>query len=201
MTDPGDGLLADIEVMSEQAAVDGLTLASVFADLRLVLGLEEGDELPPAVLRRCAVTWSQAHRGSDRSGIRVATWEELESRWWPVLAGPADRVPAWALLVEPAPAGPVPALLSAEDALLGAAALLTARLDGPGDLVAVLAGRYGAADAVLALVQGDAARAELAASWVAELGTTGAPRVTVRRLADEPEGAWAAVRDLGVGLG
>lgn len=204
MTDADEGLLADITVMTEQAATDGLTLASVFADLRLVLDLEEGDELPPAVVRRCAVTWAQVHLQADRSRIGVVGWEELESRWWPVLAGPVERVPGWALLVEPPPtprSGAGPTLLSAEDALLGAAALLTAGLGGPGDRVAVLAGEGGAPAAVLALVEGDATRAEVAAARVAELVTTaGALRATRRRLDRDPAGAWAAVRALAGGL-
>lgn len=204
MSDLDEGLLADITVMTEQAASDGLTLASVFADLRLVLGLEEGDELPAVVVRACAATWAQVHLQADRPTSRAVGWDELESRWWPILAGSPERVPAWALLVEPPPAPLSTAgstLLSAEDALLGAAALLSACLGGPGDQVAVLAGQDGAPAAVLVLVDGDAARAELAAARVAELVTTaGAPRATLRRLDGDPAGAWAALRALGSGL-
>lgn len=202
VTDPDEGLLADVVVMTEQAAVDGLPLASVFADLRLVLGLEEADELPPAVVRRCAVTWSQAQAGPDRSGQDPVSWEELEGRWWPVLAGPVDELPGWVLLVEPPAAPEQPALLTPEDVLLGAAELLLARLAGAGDRVALLDGGDGGPGAVLALVAGDAVRAERVAGWVRQLapGSAG-PRVTLRPLSDEPAGAWAAIRELARGLG
>ncbi|WP_244928035.1 hypothetical protein [Nocardioides sp. W7] len=202
MTDPVEGFLEDVTAMTRQAAIDGLTLASVFTDLRLILDLEPGDELPAGVLRACAVAWSRTHEDLDRAhDVRVLTWDDLEDRLWISLAGPDTELPSWAVLAETGPregsSGGGPTLLQPDDVLRVAAGVLAARLDRPSEHVALLEGRENASRGLVALVQGDVRRAEQARSWVAGLtpGRSG-PVVTLHRLVDHPEGRLAAIREV-----
>lgn len=55
-----DGLVADLVGMSRRAAVDGLSLGLVFADVRLVLHLSSDALLPDDLLGRCAREWASA---------------------------------------------------------------------------------------------------------------------------------------------
>lgn len=205
MREPLEGLLADVEEMTRQAAVDGLTLASVYADVRLVLDLEPADDLPPEVLRACAVAWSAVHRELDRgSGSRVLGWDELEDRLWGATAGPGAELPGWCVLVEagapaaadaaePRPGG----LLSPEDLVRGAADLLASRLGGSAEHVALVTRPGSPPGPVVALVDGDRARAERACSWVRDLAP-GSAGLTARahRLAGHPDGLLGALREL-----
>jgi hypothetical protein len=196
--DPVQGLLADVTAMTRQAAIDGLTLASVYADVRLILDLDPEDELPAELLRACAVAWSQTHADLDRpDDLRVLAWDELEDRLW-LLAGADAEPPAWAVLAElpPRRAGNEGRLLLPDDVLRVAAGLLASRLDRPMEHVALLEAPGGTPYGLVALVQGDQRRAEQARSWVVGLdtGSRGAV-VTVHRLVDHPEGLLAAVRE------
>ena len=194
--DPFDDLLEDVTAMTRQAAADGLTLASVFADVRLVLDLAPGAELPPRVLRACAVAWSRSHQDLEpEADPRVLGWDQLEDRLWSGSPGPDQ--PRWAVLVEPGvhALGAAPAQLPPDEVLRGVAGLLAARLDRPAECVARLGPPGAPPRGLVALVAGGAGRAEQARTWVADFAPgVGAPLVTLHRVDDHPEGLLGALR-------
>ncbi|SDE08307.1 hypothetical protein [Nocardioides lianchengensis] len=197
MTDPVEGLLEDVTEMTRQAAVDGLTLGSVYADVRLVLDLDPSADLPPEVLRACAVAWSSAHRDLDRhSDVLVLGWDELEDRLWDASSRPGAEPPDWAVLVETEDAASRPALLPPEDVLRAAADLLASRLGRAGEHVALVPRSGAVAGRVVALVQGEVERAEQVRSWVLDLAPVGTRvAATLHRLV-HPDGVLGALREL-----
>lgn len=194
-----DPLLADVTEMARQAAIDGLALAAVFADLRLVLELGPGEDLPADVLRACASAWSHAHEGSGRVGEgSVLSWDELEDRLWESSADPSMVLPRWAVVLGAVtrPSDDARSMLSAADVLRGAADLVASRLEGSGEhLALVLAGTDDAGDGLLVVVTDDLHRARHLEGWLRDLGLeAGGAGGAIHSLTDHPDGLLAALR-------
>ena len=200
MSGPVEGLLADVTEMTRQAAADGLDLATVFADLRLVLEIDAADDLPADVLRACAVAWGQAHHELDRAGddVGVLSWEGLEDRLWRALGAGDVPPPRWVVLVSGSTGGTCGrGLLSTEDVLHSAAGLLAARLDEATEHVALLPVTTRRPAVVMALLPSDGGRVREVSAWVTGLSLPGVRlSVTVHRLEDDPGGVLAALRQI-----
>lgn len=107
-------LVADIVEMTTRAAADGLALEQVYEDLRMVIGLEPGDEVPAPLLRHCAVAWSAAQRRplADEASV-LRSGQQLEEHLWELLAssGPTS-LPRFAVVIDVVGSG---SLLGAAD--------------------------------------------------------------------------------------
>lgn len=156
-----------VAALIRDAAVDGLSLETVYADLRLVLGLAPCDELPAALVRSCALTWARANESVPVEDEVAATGSrgELEDRLWQALlaGGPESRP----LLLVVAPAAhdagsTVLRLLGGIDGLVRlTAGLLATEVVPPAETV-VRWSRADGAPYVVALVTGPDADARVA---------------------------------------
>ncbi|MFB9312699.1 hypothetical protein [Nocardioides plantarum] len=211
-----DDLVRDVVVMTRQAAIDGLPLSAALDDLRLVLDIGQTDDLPPAVLRACALAWAGTHQdlAAEAAGeVVTRTWAELESHLWS-LTGSSDRVAASQLIevraATPRPAGAsdLASVLGPADQLQGAAQVLARFLDLPGEHVSLLREPTDHdPDRLVALVvppydgSGDdvagEARASLARARLEALSPAGLGGLTIRvlPLGGHPEGVLAALRE------
>jgi hypothetical protein len=205
-----DDLVQDVVAMTRQAAVDGLPLSAVLEDLRLVLDLAPGAELPAPVLRACALAWASVQQdlaAGVAGDVAVRTWHELESHLWGSVALGEHPDPTWLvevragtpLTTEGAPSV-LASVLGPADHLRGAAQLLAAYLDRPGEHVSLLRRPAGQEpDRVLALVVSgpDEDRPALAGARVRAqpIGGEGALDVRVVALTGHPEGMLAALRE------
>jgi len=202
-----DGLVDDIVTMTRQAAVDGLPLSAVIADLRLVLDLEPTDEVPARVLRSCALAWAEVHQelAASPDGVPTRTWHELESHLWSLVGSHDEPLPGWVIEVRASAPGPsadgdlarLASVLEPVDYLRGAAQVLASFLDLPGEQVSLVREPSGPdPDRIVALVADQDERATLAQARLAALpaGGEGTLAVRVSSLADQPDGLLAALR-------
>lgn len=95
-------LVADVVEMTTRAAADGLALEQVYEDLRIVIGLGPGDEVPTPLLRHCAVAWATAQRRPLASDDRATrTSQQLEEHLWELLASSGSMpLPAFAVVID-----------------------------------------------------------------------------------------------------
>jgi hypothetical protein len=202
---PRDPFVDDIVAMTRQAALDGLALATVFADLRLVLDLAPSDDIPAPLLRACASAWAQTQRELSTSprgglgGVRTGTRDDLEGLLWGVLGSPDDEIPNSLVVVElrrPQPAAPT-ALLGPEDLLHVAAQLLSALLGCSSERVMLVREDSERESPlwVAGLATGDRERVQRAVTRVAALtSVNGDLVVTTQRLSGHPEGVLSSLR-------
>lgn len=200
-------LRADVEATTRQAAIDGLPLAEVFHDLRMVLDLEPGQDLPADVLRVAALAWAGTQRSlsgpGPYDGVPCGTPDDLESHLWSSAGAGLDG-PTVALVVRasaPEHGGGALALREV-DLLVAAARSLAAVYAGPQEYVGLVR-RPGAAEpdrAVALAVEAD--RVEEATAQVVALPPPGGPTltVTVHDLRAHPESALGALRALRAAL-
>ncbi|WP_193607971.1 hypothetical protein [Nocardioides lijunqiniae] len=205
-----DDLVQDVVAMTRQAAVDGLPLSAVLEDLRLVLDLAPGADLPAQVLRACALAWASVQQdlaAGSAGDVAVRTWHELESHLWGSVGLGEGPDPTW--LVEVRAGAPRPAeagesalasVLGPVDHLRGAAQVLASYLVRPGEQVSLLRPPTGQEpDRVLALVVSgpDEERPELARARLQAqpIGGEGALDVRVVALTGHPDGMLAALRE------
>lgn len=199
-----DELVADLTETTRQAAVDGLALAQVFDDLRLVLDLDAGAEIPADVLRLAALTWAEAQHAlageGPYDGVHCATEDEVESQLWAVLAT-TGRPPSVALVLraqgraEPDAAGPA---LRELDLLVAVARSLAPGFSRPEEYVGLVRRAGSRSPDRVVLLVADDDRVDEALASIAGLSPAGGPTLVVTRhdLGDHAEGAVAALRDV-----
>lgn len=178
-------VLDEITDLTVQAAVDGLSLETVFAELRAVLDLEPGQEIPIALVRACAVTWADASRDLPPAAVSVVdSRAELDDRLWSALSvtGP-EQAPVLVRLFtvgdEAGSASMALRLLGGGDGLVALAAdLLVATLDPASEIVLIWR-RAGRTDQAVALLDEADGRLEALQTRLAEIAP-GGPRVGVR---------------------
>lgn len=199
-----EGLVADITATTRQAAVDGLALAQVFDDLRLVLDLDAGEEIPADVLRVAALTWAEAQHAlageGPYDGVHCATEDEVESQLWAVLAA-TGRPPSVALLLraqgrsDPDAAG---LALRELDLLVAAARSLAPGFSRPEEYVGLVRRAGSRSPDRVVLLVADDDRVDEALASIAGLSPAGGPTLVVTRhdLGENAEGALAALRDV-----
>jgi hypothetical protein len=191
--------------MTRAAALDGLPLAAVFADLRLVMSLEPSDEVPAELLRACALAWGQTQRrlsegpGVGEGGVQTGVAEDLESRLWGTLGSPAEERPSWLVIVgvkHPQPEAPT--LFSPDDLLRLAAQLLAVLLDHANDCVMLLRDHdHDEPSRVVALATGGVPRVTDVVARVRALSSLDEGLVaSVHGLDAHPDGTLSRLRDL-----
>lgn len=187
--------------LTRRAAIDGLSLETVFADLRRLLGLASGEDLPPALVRECAVTWARTSEELTPAGIATAAGrDDVEDLVWPVLAScpVADAPLLLVVTAAPAPDHPsaVMRVLGGTAGLLHLVADLVASDLDPVDEIVLRWGGTGRETAVVAVLRGPDGAARVAAldRQMEDLASGHPLQVTAVVLDDHPGGRLAAVR-------